>query len=115
MPSTWPAYLELLERGELARRAREAVAVLADCTACPRQCHADRRHDDSPRSYCRTGRLAILNSAFAHHGEEECLRGWNGSGTIFFGQCNLRCVFCQNFDISWEGRGRAVSRKSWPA
>jgi putative pyruvate formate lyase activating enzyme len=109
MPTTWPAYVELLESGELARRAREAVAALADCAACPRQCHADRRRDESPGSYCRGGRLAIVTSAFAHHGEEECLRGWNGSGTIFFSRCSLRCLFCQNFDISWEGRGRAVT------
>ena len=109
MRSTWPAYLELLENGELARRAGEAVAALADCAACPRQCHADRRRDDSLRSYCRTGRRAIVSCAFPHHGEEDCLRGWNGSGTIFFSQCNLRCVFCQNFDISGEGRGRPVN------
>jgi putative pyruvate formate lyase activating enzyme len=58
MPSSWPSYVGLLESGELARRAREAVGALADCTACPRQCHADRRRDDSPQSCCRTGRLA---------------------------------------------------------
>jgi putative pyruvate formate lyase activating enzyme len=58
--------------------------------------------------YCRTGRWAILSSACAHHGEEDCLRGWEGSGTIFFSQCNLRCVFCQNFDISWQGHGQPV-------
>jgi putative pyruvate formate lyase activating enzyme len=98
-----------MESGELARRAREAVEALADCAACPRQCHADRRQEESPRSYCRTGRLAIVSSAFPHHGEEECLRGWAGSGTIFFSQCNLRCVFCQNFDISWQGNGRPTS------
>jgi putative pyruvate formate lyase activating enzyme len=109
MPATWPAYLELLESGELAHRACEAVDALANCTACPRQCHADRRQDDSPQSYCRTGRLAIVSNAFPHHGEEDCLRGWNGSGTIFFSQCNLRCVFCQNFDISWEGNGLPVT------
>jgi putative pyruvate formate lyase activating enzyme len=101
--------VELLKNGELARRAREAVDALADCTACPRQCHADRRRDDSPQSYCRTGRLAMVSNAFSHHGEEDCLRGWAGSGTIFFSQCNLRCVFCQNFDISWEGHGQPVT------
>jgi putative pyruvate formate lyase activating enzyme len=109
MASTWPGYSELLESGELARRAREAVEALADCICCPRQCHADRRQEDSPRSYCRTGRLAVVSNAFPHHGEEDCLRGWAGSGTIFFSQCNLRCVFCQNFDISWEGHGRPVT------
>ena len=109
MSATWPSYLSLLESSDLARRAQEAVAALADCTACPRQCHADRREEDCPQAYCRTGRLAIVSSAAAHHGEEDCLRGWAGSGTIFFSQCNLRCVFCQNFDISWEGRGRPVT------
>jgi putative pyruvate formate lyase activating enzyme len=58
------------------------------------------------KPFCRTGRHTVVSSAFAHHGEEACLRGSNGSGTIFFCRCNLRCVFCQNFDISWEGRGR---------
>ena len=109
MTATWPAYVELLESGELAHRARKAAGALADCTCCPRQCHADRRQDDSPQSYCRTGRLAVVSSAATHHGEEDCLRGWAGSGTIFFSQCNLRCVFCQNFDISWEGQGRPVT------
>ncbi len=61
------------------------------------------------QQFCRTGRYAVVSSAFAHHGEEACLRGFNGSGTIFFCQCNLRCVFCQNFDISWEGRGRETT------
>jgi len=51
-------------------------------------------------SACKTGRYAVVSSVFPHFGEEDCLRGWNGSGTIFFGHCNLRCVFCQNFDIS---------------
>lgn len=109
MPSAWPVYLELRESGELACRAQAAIEALADCTTCPRQCHADRRQPESPQSYCRTGRLAIVSSTFPHHGEEDCLRGWAGSGTIFFSQCNLRCVFCQNFDISWEGQGRPVT------
>ena len=109
MASLWPAYLKLHDSGELARRAREAVDALADCMCCPRQCHADRRQPDSPQSYCRTGRLALVSSVFPHHGEEDCLRGWAGSGTVFFSQCNLRCVFCQNFDISWQGHGQAVT------
>jgi len=109
MAPKWPSYLTLLESGELGRRAHEAVQALADCTCCPRQCHADRREEECPRAYCHTGRLALVSSAFPHHGEEDCLRGRAGSGTIFFSQCNLRCVFCQNFDISWEGHGRPVS------
>lgn len=61
--------------------------------------------------FCRTGRLAMVSSFFPHHGEEPCLRGWGGSGTIFFTHCNLRCVFCQNWDISWQGAGRPVQAK----
>jgi putative pyruvate formate lyase activating enzyme len=95
--------------GELACRAREAVGALADCTCCPRQCHADRREEDCPRAYCHTGRLGVVSNAFPHHGEEDCLRGWAGSGTVFFSNCNLRCVFCQNFDISWQGHGRPAT------
>ena len=109
MPSTWPGYLKLLESGDLARRVREAIEALADCTCCPRRCQADRRHEDCPRSYCRSGRWASVSSAMAHHGEEDCLRGWAGSGTIFFSQCNLRCVFCQNYDISCLGHGRPMT------
>jgi putative pyruvate formate lyase activating enzyme len=110
MSLTWPGYLQLLEHDELGRRSQEATAVLADCCVCPRLCHVDRRLPN-PKSYCLTGREAIVSSAFAHHGEEDCLRGWKGSGTIFFSQCNLRCVFCQNFDISWEGQGHTVSAR----
>jgi putative pyruvate formate lyase activating enzyme len=54
---------------------------------------------------CRTGRYALVSSYGAHLGEEDCLRGWRGSGTIFICGCNLRCVFCQNFDLSWQLRG----------
>jgi putative pyruvate formate lyase activating enzyme len=92
-----PSYLAL-GVDELRRRADEAVAALADCRLCPRDCGADRSSDKW--SACKTGRYASVSSAFAHFGEEDCLRGWNGSGTIFFAHCNLRCVFCQNFDIS---------------
>jgi putative pyruvate formate lyase activating enzyme len=87
-----------LPAGELARRADRALTSLAECRACPRDCGADRLSDRW--SACRTGRYAIVSSYFAHFGEEDCLRGWMGSGTIFFAHCNLRCVFCQNFDIS---------------
>jgi putative pyruvate formate lyase activating enzyme len=74
------------------------VEGLADCTACPRDCRVNRLEEKW--AACKTGRYAIVSSCFPHMGEEDCLRGWNGSGTIFFSHCNLRCVFCQNFDIS---------------
>jgi len=101
-----PAYLRLYESGELARRVERGLGLLADCTLCPRLCHVNRLEDRF--GVCKTGRYAVVSSYFQHFGEEDCLRGWRGSGTIFFAWCNLRCVFCQNYDISWEGGGRAV-------
>ena len=101
-----PAYLRLYESGELARRVERALALLEDCTLCPRDCHVNRLADKF--AVCKTGRYAVVDSYFPHFGEEDCLRGWKGSGTIFFSWCNLRCVFCQNYDISWEGAGRGT-------
>ena len=86
-----PAYLSL-PREDLHERARQAVATLADCRACPRDCRVNRLEDKY--SACKTGRYAVVSSHFPHFGEEDCLRGWNGSGTIFFSHCNLRCIFC---------------------
>ncbi len=87
-----------LAPSELHERGRRAVASLEECRCCPRDCGVNRLEDKW--SACKTGRYAVVGSYFAHFGEEDCLRGWNGSGTIFFSHCNLRCVFCQNFDIS---------------
>jgi putative pyruvate formate lyase activating enzyme len=102
-----PSYLALWESGELARRAEQLREALACCTLCPRNCGADRT-GPTGKGFCRTGREAVVSSFFAHHGEERCLRGWNGSGTIFFSHCNLRCIFCQNYEISHLGEGRPV-------
>ena len=98
-----PVYLRTYPRGELARRVARALKLLQSCTACPRNCRVNRLEDKF--AVCKTGRHAVVSSHFPHHGEEDCLRGWKGSGTIFFTGCNLRCVFCQNFDISWQVRG----------
>ncbi len=98
-----PAYLRLYESGELERRVGRAVEALKSCEVCPRDCGVDRLADKF--AVCKTGRYAVVSSYFAHFGEEDCLRGSKGSGTIFFSGCNLRCVFCQNFDISWQLRG----------
>jgi putative pyruvate formate lyase activating enzyme len=97
-----PGYLALQRSGELAARVERALAGLAACRVCPRDCDVDRLADHV--AFCRTGRYAAVSSAFPHFGEEDCLRGWNGSGTIFFTHCNLRCVFCQNYDISQGAR-----------
>lgn len=99
-----PAYLALHRTGELLRRAEEAVAGLRKCRVCPRDCKVDRLADKT--ATCKTGRYAQVSSYFSHQGEEDCLRGWRGSGTIFFSMCNLRCVFCQNFDISQTNKGQ---------
>jgi putative pyruvate formate lyase activating enzyme len=111
MGAAWdelPSYLRL-GTDELAARARQALALLGQerCGVCPRLCKVDRLADH--RGLCAIGRQAVVASFFAHFGEENCLRGWNGSGTIFFSGCNLRCVFCQNHDISWEVQGERVT------
>lgn len=101
------AYLKLHETGELARRAEQAVASLAECRVCPRDCGVDRLANES--AVCHTGRHVRVASYFAHRGEEYPLRGWKGSGTIFFSLCNLRCVFCQNWDISQVPAGEEAT------
>jgi putative pyruvate formate lyase activating enzyme len=98
-----PAYLALNRTGDLPERVAAALRELVDCCACPRNCHVNRMENQT--RVCHTGRHARVASAFAHFGEEDCLRGWNGSGTIFFSLCNLRCVFCQNWDISQRSVG----------
>ena len=93
---------------ELERRAADAYDLLGPrCVVCPRGCKVDRRED--VKGLCAIGRQAVVASYFPHFGEEDCLRGRNGSGTIFFSGCNLRCVFCQNHDISWEVRGERTT------
>ncbi len=101
------SYLALLENGELRRRADALLALLEECRACPRHCRAKRLEDR--RAVCRTGRYAEVASWCLHRGEEPCLSGRRGSGTVFFAHCNLKCLFCQNVQISqrWE-EGSAV-------
>jgi putative pyruvate formate lyase activating enzyme len=103
-----PPYLAIsLE--ELAERARRSLSLLGAerCLVCPRLCKVDRLSDR--RGLCAIGRRAVVASYFPHFGEENCLRGRRGSGTIFFSGCNLRCVFCQNYDISWQVQGEPVT------
>jgi len=93
-----PAYLRLLASGELARRLAQAWRHMQDCDLCARYCHVDGRLTTAG-AVCRTGERAVVASYGAHHGEEDCLRGWRGSGTILFSWCDLRCVYCQNWEI----------------
>jgi putative pyruvate formate lyase activating enzyme len=106
-PGWEPAYLKTAREGRLDGKLEAALKELEDCCACPRNCHVNRLRNET--RVCRTGRHAIVASAGPHFGEEDCLRGWNGSGTIFFSMCNLRCVFCQNWDISQERAGKELS------
>jgi putative pyruvate formate lyase activating enzyme len=103
-----PAYVKLLEAGELHDRARRAEQAAGDCVLCARACHVDR-HATIRGAACRTGIHAVVYTFGPHHGEEDCLSGRKGSGTIFFSGCNLRCVFCQNADIAWKGAGDVVT------
>lgn len=100
-----PCYLAM-SRENLQARVERGLKELADCHACPRDCGVNRLANET--KVCNTGRHARVASAFPHFGEEDCLRGWNGSGTIFFSFCNLRCVFCQNWDISQQAAGKEM-------
>jgi putative pyruvate formate lyase activating enzyme len=93
-----PTYLTLLKTGELERRVEALETMLSSCTVCPKDCGNDRLKDEI--AACYSGRLPIVSSYTAHFGEEPCLSGTRGAGNIFFGNCNLRCVYCQNYQIS---------------
>src|SRR5881397_2101751 len=93
-----PEYLKLLSKGELAERAERLEAMLASCTICPRDCLNNRLNNEI--AACYSGRLPIVSSYTPHFGEEPALVGTQGAGNIFFGNCNLRCVYCQNYQIS---------------
>jgi putative pyruvate formate lyase activating enzyme len=104
------AYIASSRAGELSRRAEEAARGLEHCGLCPRACGVDRL--TSAGGVCGAGRFATVASAFPHLGEEDCLRGTRGSGTIFFSPCNLRCVFCQNWELSHFSDGEQLSAEA---
>ena len=93
-----PGYLDLYKTGDLNQRVSTLKKRLEECDICPRECGARRL--DGKTGSCHAGLLPIVSSFCAHHGEEPVLSGTQGSGTIFLGNCNLRCVYCQNFQIS---------------
>ena len=99
-----PHYLNLFKTGELHERAVQLDSILSNCTLCPRNCRINRK--DGEIGFCRSGYLPIVSSYCVHHGEEPVLSGNRGSGTIFFGNCNLRCIFCQNHQISQPEKSR---------
>lgn len=101
-----PSYIEAHRTGKLADSIGKAYKILENCRLCPRECEINRLKDE--KGICRTGRLAMVSSCNPHFGEEDPLVGTNGSGTIFVTNCNLLCVFCQNWEISHLGSGSAV-------
>ncbi len=98
MLMTCPSYLRLLETGELLKSVVALEALLKRCTVCPRDCLNNRLQNEV--AACYSGRLPIVSSYTPHFGEEPALVGTAGAGNIFFGNCNLRCVYCQNYQIS---------------
>ena len=93
-----PNYLALYESGELEKRVEALEKLLFSCNICPHDCGNNRMEDEIAR--CYSGRLPIVSSYTQHFGEEPVLVGQHGAGNIFFGNCNLRCVYCQNYQIS---------------
>jgi putative pyruvate formate lyase activating enzyme len=101
------AYLELATKGELKERITAAYKLMENCCLCPRQCGINRLANE--KGFCRSGKEIVVSSYGPHYGEERPLVGHGGSGTIFFTNCNLGCIFCQNYDISHLAQGREVA------
>jgi putative pyruvate formate lyase activating enzyme len=101
-----PAYIKLLETGELQQRVEQAYHRLSNCDICARECRVNRLEVQLGK--CGVGKRAKISSYGPHLGEENPLRGWRGSGTIFFTRCNLNCQYCQNYDISQRDAGYEI-------
>jgi uncharacterized Fe-S radical SAM superfamily protein PflX len=94
-------------------RLAMAEEMFESCVSCGRFCHVDRiSSDPGDWGECRVGQNAIVSAVDAHFGEEPCLKGTRGSGTIFFGACNLKCMYCQNWKISHMDQGQVVDAVS---
>jgi putative pyruvate formate lyase activating enzyme len=102
-PDFEPAYLGLHRTGELRQRGQDLWSIMESCRLCPRQCGINRLEGN--KGFCQASSELVIASHHPHFGEERPLVGKGGSGTVFFSNCGLRCVFCINWDISWEGRG----------
>ncbi|MFO8239988.1 MAG: hypothetical protein R6T90_03205 [Dissulfuribacterales bacterium] len=109
MCSYKPGYLELFESGELERRVDKAWESLSSCKICPHLCRVNRLEGE--HGFCEATDQAVVASYGPHFGEEGPLVGRKGSGAVFFSWCNLRCLYCQNYEISHLGAGRAVSNE----
>ncbi|MCX8012007.1 MAG: radical SAM protein [Desulfobacterota bacterium] len=104
-----PVYLKLLKNGGLSLRVVEAYKILSACTLCPRQCKVNRLKGE--KGFCESGNQLVIAHYGPHFGEEPPLTGSHGAGTIFFTYCNLRCSFCQNYQISHQGIGYPVTEE----
>ncbi|MCS7230340.1 MAG: radical SAM protein [Candidatus Kryptonium sp.] len=102
-----PSYIELNKKGILKERVEILKQILNDCTLCPRNCHVNR--NAGRKGKCRVGSEIIISGVHPHFGEEPCLVGTHGSGTIFFASCNMNCIYCQNYEISRFKQGEVVS------
>src|SRR5437867_1278145 len=105
-----PGYVALLESGDFEERVEKLYALLASCTVCPRDCGNDRLKD--VLASCASGLNPVVSSYTAHFGEEPVLSGTRGAGNVFFGNCNLRCVYCQNWQISQDYHGQRTNEVS---
>ena len=102
-----PSYINLYKEGILEERANAIYEIIQECKLCPHNCGVNRIK--SEKGKCNSASLPIVSSYNLHFGEESCLVGNSGSGTIFFTNCNLSCIFCQNYDISHLGYGNEIS------
>jgi len=102
-----PAYAKLEKEGKLAERVKQAYSIFERCQLCPRRCGVNRLKGE--KGFCRAPARVVVYSAHPHFGEEVPITGQNGSGTIFISNCNLRCIFCQNWPIAHEGQGKEIS------
>lgn len=103
----YPSYLELEENGILSEREEKLYSVYENCNLCPRDCRVNRAKGETGK--CNSTSKVKVSSAFPHFGEEAPLVGQRGSGTIFFSNCSLKCVFCQNYTINIDGEGVEIS------
>lgn len=105
----FPSYMKLYKEGTLAERIKQLHSVYENCRLCPRDCRVNRIKGQTGR--CQASAEVKVSSAVPHFGEESPLVGRRGSGTIFFSNCGLRCIYCQNYSISIEGEGIEISDK----
>lgn len=99
-----PVYLKAYNDGVLSRLIEEGFKLLENCSLCPRKCRVNRLKNQ--RGFCKTGFLAEVYNFMPHHGEEPPISGKSGSGTIFFSNCNMACLYCQNYEFSQLGQGK---------